>query len=154
MISSDAWDVVILGSGVAGLAGALAAHELGLRPLVLEKASTLGGGTVHSYGLIWVGQNHLAQAAGHGDTRDETIAYLRYLGGASLGDVAAVRGHVNALRTELVARLDLYREIQKRQFPRPDALSGPALHQYLVLRGGIRAEENTIDWLDEIKAVL
>jgi glycine/D-amino acid oxidase-like deaminating enzyme len=59
---SDTWDVVILGSGIAGLAGALAAHELGLRPVVLEKASTLGGGTVNSYGLIWVGQNHLAQA--------------------------------------------------------------------------------------------
>jgi succinate dehydrogenase/fumarate reductase flavoprotein subunit len=37
MISSDPWDVIILGSGVAGLAAALAAHELGLRPLVLEK---------------------------------------------------------------------------------------------------------------------
>src|SRR6202051_366243 len=86
MISSDAWDVVILGSGIAGLAGALAAHELGLRPLVLEKASTLGGGTVNSYGLIWVGQNHLAQAAGYSDTRDETIAYLRFLGGGSLDD--------------------------------------------------------------------
>src|ERR1700740_615378 len=60
MISSTAWDVVILGSGIAGLAGALAARELGLRPVVLEKASTLGGGTVNSYGLIWVGQNHLA----------------------------------------------------------------------------------------------
>jgi succinate dehydrogenase/fumarate reductase flavoprotein subunit len=31
MTSSDAWDVVVLGSGIAGLAGALAAHELGLR---------------------------------------------------------------------------------------------------------------------------
>jgi 3-oxosteroid 1-dehydrogenase len=81
MISSDAWDVIILGSGVAGLAAALAAHELGLRPLVLEKASRLGGGTVSSYGLIWVGQNHLAQAAGYSDTRDEVIAYLRFLGG-------------------------------------------------------------------------
>ena len=70
MIASDAWDVVILGSGIAGLAGALAAHELGLRPLVLEKAGTLGGGTVHSYGLIWVGQNHLAEAAGYRDTRE------------------------------------------------------------------------------------
>jgi len=37
MTSSDAWDVVVLGSGIAGLAGALAAHELGLRPIVLEK---------------------------------------------------------------------------------------------------------------------
>src|SRR2546428_12602501 len=94
MICSDAWDVVILGSGIAGLAGALAAHELGLRPIVLEKASTLGGGTVNSYGLIWVGQNHLAQAAGYSDTRDETIAYMRLLGGGRVGRVrrAAVVG--------------------------------------------------------------
>jgi phytoene dehydrogenase-like protein len=77
MISARrSYDVVILGSGIAGLAGALAAHALGLRPVVIEKAATLGGGTVHSYGLIWVGQNHLAQAAGHPDTRDEVLAYL------------------------------------------------------------------------------
>ena len=86
MISSDPWDVIILGSGVAGLAAALAAHELGLRPLVLEKASRLGGGTVSSYGLIWVGHNHLAQAAGHRDTREEVIAYMRFLGGGSCDD--------------------------------------------------------------------
>ena len=86
MTSDDAYDVVVLGSGIAGLAGALAAHELGLRPVVLEKASMLGGGTVNSYGLIWVGQNHLAQAAGYADTRDETIAYMRFLGGGSLDE--------------------------------------------------------------------
>jgi 3-oxosteroid 1-dehydrogenase len=84
MTSSDDPDVVILGSGVAGLAAALAADELGLRPLVLEKASALGGGTVHSYGLVWVGRNHLAQAAGYGDTRDEVVAYLRFLGGGTV----------------------------------------------------------------------
>jgi len=66
MTSSATSDVVVLGSGLAGLAGALAAHQLGLRPIVLEKAKTLGGGTVNSYGLIWVGQNHLAEAAGYG----------------------------------------------------------------------------------------
>src|SRR5712672_4321245 len=86
MTSSDAWDVVVLGSGIAGLAGALAAHELGLRPIVLEKAATLGGGTVHSYGLIWVGQNHLAQAAGHSDTRDEVLDYMRFLAGSNVDD--------------------------------------------------------------------
>jgi hypothetical protein len=37
-----------LGFGTDGLAGALAAHELGLKPVVLEKAAALGGGTVHS----------------------------------------------------------------------------------------------------------
>ncbi len=87
MIStSRSYDVVILGSGIAGLAGALAAHALGLQPVVVEKAVTLGGGTVHSYGLIWVGQNHLAEAAGHGDTRDEVLAYMRFLGGGNIDD--------------------------------------------------------------------
>jgi hypothetical protein len=33
-------------------------------------------------------------------------------------------------------------------------LRGNALHQYLVLRGGIRAEESTIDWLDEVTSGL
>ena len=34
MSTNGAYDVVILGSGIAGLAGALAAYELGLRPAV------------------------------------------------------------------------------------------------------------------------
>ena len=45
---SSSYDVVIPGSGSAGLTGALAAHEFGLKPVVLEKAAALGGGTVHS----------------------------------------------------------------------------------------------------------
>jgi 3-oxosteroid 1-dehydrogenase len=101
MTSNDAADVVILGSGIAGLAGALAAHELGLRPIVLEKARLLGGGTVHSYGLIWVGRNHLAEAAGYSDTREEVVAYLRFLGGGSVDEDrlnAFVDGAPEALR--------------------------------------------------------
>ena len=74
--------------------------------------------------------------------------------GAGYGDVAAVREQVATLRAEHAARLDIYRAMAKRQFPDVAALDGTALHQYLVLRGGIRAEENTIDWLDEVKAAL
>ena len=50
--------------------------------------------------------------------------------------------------------MDTYRGFEKKQFPDPTALRGNALHQYLVLRGGIRAEESTIDWLDEVTAAL
>jgi 3-oxosteroid 1-dehydrogenase len=39
------YDVVVVGSGVAGLSAALAAHEAGLRALVVEKADRLGGST-------------------------------------------------------------------------------------------------------------
>ena len=73
MSENEVHDVVILGSGIAGLAAALAAHQQGLRPIVLEKAALLGGGTVHSYGLIWIGQNHRARAAGHDDIRDDVV---------------------------------------------------------------------------------
>ena len=83
---SSSYDVVILGSGIAGLAGALAAQELGLKPVVLEKAAALGGGTVHSYGLIWVGQNHLARDARIPDSHDEVLAYLRFLGGGAVDE--------------------------------------------------------------------
>jgi 3-oxosteroid 1-dehydrogenase len=68
------------------LAAALAADAHGLRPLVLEKAATLGGGTVQSYGLVWVGDNHLASAAGHADSREEILAYLRFLGGGAIDE--------------------------------------------------------------------
>jgi 3-oxosteroid 1-dehydrogenase len=93
-------DVVILGSGIAGLSAALAAHALGFKPVVLEKAARLGGGTVHSYGLIWIGQNHLALAAGHGDTREEVLAYMRFLGGGTI-DEARLSAFVDRSPTAL-----------------------------------------------------
>ena len=86
MAAEETYDVIVLGSGIAGLAGALAAHEMGQRAIVLEKATLLGGGTVNSYGLIWVGQNHLAQAAGYADSRDDVIAYMGFLSGGFLDE--------------------------------------------------------------------
>jgi DNA-binding PadR family transcriptional regulator len=73
---------------------------------------------------------------------------------AVYGDVTALRGQVTALRAERAELLDTYRGFEKRQFPDPRALSGSALHQYLVLRGGIRAEESGVEWLDEVAASL
>ena len=74
--------------------------------------------------------------------------------GAEYGDVGAVRQQVGRLRAQRAGRLDIYRALEKRQFPDPKRLNGSSLHQYLVLRGGIRAEENAIDWLDEVRAAL
>jgi 3-oxosteroid 1-dehydrogenase len=78
------YDVIVLGSGIAGLAAALAAHDNGLRTVLIEKASQLGGTTTDSYGLIWVGGNHLMRRAGDGDSRDEIIRYMTFLGGGEL----------------------------------------------------------------------
>jgi len=82
----ETFDVVVLGSGIAGLAAALAAHEHGLRPLLIEKADLIGGTTSDSYGLIWVGGNHLMRHAGEIDTREDIIRYMRFLGGGELSE--------------------------------------------------------------------
>lgn len=79
-------DVIILGSGIAGLSAALAAYETGLAPLVLEKSDLLGGCTTNSYGLIWVGGNHLQRQAGLKDRHDDIIDYMRFLGGGELNE--------------------------------------------------------------------
>ena len=81
MAVADSYDVVVLGSGMAGLAPVLAASERGLRPLLIEKSEKLGGGTTNSYGLIWIGDNHLARAAGYEDNRADVVRYMRFLAG-------------------------------------------------------------------------
>ncbi|MGW0159064.1 PadR family transcriptional regulator [Mycobacterium sp. NPDC003323] len=66
----------------------------------------------------------------------------------------AVREQAAALRAERTALLDTYHGFEKRQFPDPARLTGAELHQYLVLRGGIRAEEGAIEWLTEVLSAL
>jgi DNA-binding PadR family transcriptional regulator len=89
--------------------------------------------------------------AGRGGALSEVAVKLR---GAAFGDRGALHEQIVALRAERAQLLDTYRGFEKKQFPDPAALRDSALHQYLVLRGGIRAEEGTIDWLDEVTAAL
>ena len=100
----------------------------------------------------WIAQPLSPSRPGRGSalsdnsTRDVAVK----LRGAVYGDVAALRDQIAALRTQRLNALDTYRGIEKRAFAEPAVLHGAALHQYLVLRGGIRAEESAIDWLDEV----
>ncbi|UMB70864.1 PadR family transcriptional regulator [Mycobacterium paraterrae] len=75
------------------------------------------------------------------------------LRGAAYGDSRALHEQVIALRAERARTLDTYRGFEK-QFADSEPLRGNALHHYLVLRGGIRTEEGTIAWLDEVAAAL
>ena len=77
----ETFDVVVIGSGLAGLSAALAAKKHGLETILIEKTALIGGSTAVSTGSIWIGNNSLARQAGLGDSRDETIAYMRFLAG-------------------------------------------------------------------------
>ncbi len=100
----------------------------------------------------WIAKPLSGRGSSVADSRTRDIAIK--VRGAGYGDVEAVRAQVAALRAERADLLDTYRGFEKRQFPDPSGLSGGALHQYLVLRGGIRAEESAIDWLDEVATAL
>lgn len=83
--------------------------------------------------------------------RDELSLKIR---GASNGELGPLIADVRRHRGEHQLRLDLYRQLEARDFPDPSALTGRALHQYLVQRGGIVLEEGLIAWHDEIAAAL
>jgi 3-oxosteroid 1-dehydrogenase len=70
-------DVVVVGSGAAGLSAALAASVDGASVIVLEKSHWLGGTTAMSAAGTWVPANHHMLAAAIADSSEETLAYLR-----------------------------------------------------------------------------
>ena len=69
-------DVVVVGTGGAGLTAALAAHEAGARVVVLEKSTLVGGTTAVSGGVIWVPDNRSMKAQGLADSRAEAVEYM------------------------------------------------------------------------------
>ncbi len=74
---SEMFDVVILGSGAAGLATAITARAAGLSAVVLEKTAVFGGSTAVSGGAVWIPSNPGMAALGHQDSREKVWAYLR-----------------------------------------------------------------------------
>jgi succinate dehydrogenase/fumarate reductase flavoprotein subunit len=72
-------DVVVVGSGAAGLAGALSAATCGARVTVFEKASVLGGTTAISGGGMWLPGNPFMAAAGAQENAADVKRYLRAL---------------------------------------------------------------------------
>ncbi len=61
-------DVVVVGTGAAGLVAALAAHESGKSVLIIEGSSLVGGSSAISGGGMWIPNNPLMKAAGVEDS--------------------------------------------------------------------------------------
>ena len=111
-------DIVIVGSGAAGLTAAITARVLGLQALVIEKTEVFGGTTAYSGGAPWIPCNHLMERIGLSDTREAADTYLHaVLGEAYNGDL------VNAYLDNAAGMLrfmESHSQVRFKPFPLPD----------------------------------
>lgn len=83
VVDEDGWDlvadVVVVGSGAAGFAAAVAAANRGQQVVVLERAEWIGGTTAKAGGTYWIPNNHLMREQGMADRRDAALRYMARL---------------------------------------------------------------------------
>jgi 3-oxosteroid 1-dehydrogenase len=103
------FDVVVVGSGAAGMTAALTAADRGLSALVVEKGSHFGGSTARSGGGVWVPNNEVLRRAGVPDSPELARAYLEHLVGDQVPEAQrrALREHGPAMLSLVLARTPL-----------------------------------------------
>ncbi len=82
----ETYDFIVVGSGAAGLAAAVTASHKGLKTLVLEKESVIGGTSAWSGGWLWIPLNPLARRAGIEEDIAAPLQYLASLFGKPVDD--------------------------------------------------------------------
>jgi succinate dehydrogenase/fumarate reductase flavoprotein subunit len=111
-------DVVIIGSGAAGLTAAITARTLGLEALVVEKTSFFGGTTAYSGGAPRIPCNHVMQTVGLQDSRAEAETYLRNVLGAAY-DAGLVASYLDNAGP-MLQFMERHSEVRFKPFLLPD----------------------------------
>ena len=75
-MTAQEFDIVVVGSGGAGMVAALAAAHRGLSAVVIEKAAHFGGSTARSGGGVWIPNNEVLERDGVRDTTEAARTYL------------------------------------------------------------------------------
>ncbi|KAJ0336255.1 hypothetical protein COL154_013640 [Colletotrichum chrysophilum] len=116
-------DVLVVGSGAAGLAAAATATRLRLSTLLIEQTDKIGGTTAYSGGTVWIPGNEVARDDGCADRIKDAREYLE----GSL-DKSGRRGsesspeRVDALLTQGPEMVKFFREmgLKWKTSPIPD----------------------------------
>ena len=109
-------DLLVVGSGT-GMSAALAAHELGLSVLIVEKSSYVGGSTARSGGALWLPACSVLQEHGANDTTERAVTYLDSVvaGSAPRQRSAGFLTHVSAT-VEMLRRMTPLRLFWARDY--------------------------------------
>ncbi|MGE5088204.1 MAG: FAD-dependent oxidoreductase [Candidatus Levyibacteriota bacterium] len=120
--TENAYDVVVIGAGGAGMTAALCAAIEGASVLLVEHTQRVGGTTAWSGGTTWIPGTPHAAAVGATDGAEDAA---RYLAGA-IGDRSpeAMRRAFIAHGPAAVAHIEANSEVRYRAYPlHPDYLS-------------------------------
>lgn len=72
-------DVIVAGSGAAGMTAAILAHDKGAKVVIVERTDKVGGTTAVSGGGIWIPLNYHMHEVKVEDSREEALAYCKAL---------------------------------------------------------------------------
>ena len=111
-------NVVVIGSGAAGLTAATRAADAHARVVVLEKASLLGGTTAVGGGVIWAPANPLGAEAGYEDSREAAIDYVTAATNGQLTEAEAAWYVDNA--SKAIEYLEEHTQVSLTPLARPD----------------------------------
>lgn len=76
------YDVIVVGTGAAGMSSAIVAANEGLKVLIVEKEAFFGGTSAISGGGLWIPNTKQQQARGIKDSLDDAVNYLEQTVGA------------------------------------------------------------------------
>ena len=88
MTTNRECDLLVVGSGAAGLACAITAKKRGLDVVVIEKEPVFGGTTALSGGVLWIPLNHHGRQQNPQDTVDAVRTYMMEETGSYFDDAA------------------------------------------------------------------
>jgi succinate dehydrogenase/fumarate reductase flavoprotein subunit len=71
------YDLIVVGSGAAGMACAITAKKRGLDVVVLEKEPVFGGTTALSGGVLWIPLSHHGRQQNPGDSVEAVRTYMQ-----------------------------------------------------------------------------
>lgn len=82
--SDDTVDLVVVGSGAAGMAAAITAARHGLRTVIVEKSRYWGGSSARSGGGVWIPGNSVLRQQAPADDIEAARTYLTSIVGAEV----------------------------------------------------------------------
>jgi 3-oxosteroid 1-dehydrogenase len=84
----DEFDVVVLGTGAAGMTAAIRADAEGASVALFEKSDLVGGTAAWSGGMVWIPNNPHMADLGITDSTEEVLTYLNSLSLGTIDDGA------------------------------------------------------------------